>query len=238
MRLNTKYRIAITVIAMLGIACVALGAALYQTQSATGDKGSTVNKPAANDQATVEKNFDAFFKNFDRQFQAERQRSFQLLDNFFNDDFFSSNEEPFQAMERIHRQMLSRMGKKLKGSFDDSWDAWFKNRFSETGLLSGSGLLNEQTEETKNAYIYHFTAPDLNGQKLNVKIDEQGITIQGDYTQQAEKTNDKNKVIARQESRGSVYEHFSIPEGVDLDKAKIDNKGNEITVRLPKKLSS
>jgi HSP20 family molecular chaperone IbpA len=235
MRLKTKYRIAITVIAMLCIGCVALGAALYQTQKTTGDKAATVDKPAKQDQATVEKNFDAFFNNLDQQFLAERQQSFQLLDNFFNDDFFNNTEEPFKAMEKIHQEMLNRMGKNLKGTFDNSWDAWFKNRFSDTGLLPGSAMLNEQTEETKDAYIYHFTTPDLNGQKLNVKIDEQGITIQGDYTQQAKKTNDKDKVIARQESRSSVYERFSIPEGVDLDKAKISNKGNEITVRLPKK---
>ena len=214
MRVNTKYRIAVTVIAMLCIACVALGAALYQTQSTTGDKTDTVDEP------------------------AERRQSFQLLDNFFNDDFFNNTEEPFQAMEKIHREMLNRMGKNLKGTFDNSWDAWFKDRFSDTGLLPGDALLNERTEETKNAYIYHFTTPNLNGRKLNVQIDEQGITIQGDYIRQAGKTNDKDKVIARQELHSSIYERFPIPEGVDLDKAKIDNKDNEITVRLPKKLSS
>ena len=238
MRVNTKYRIAVTVIAMLCIACVALGAALYQTQSTTGDKTDTVDEPAREGQATGEKNFDAFFHNLDQQFQAERRQSFQLLDNFFNDDFFNNTEEPFQAMEKIHREMLNRMGKNLKGTFDNSWDAWFKDRFSDTGLLPGDALLNERTEETKNAYIYHFTTPNLNGRKLNVQIDEQGITIQGDYIRQAGKTNDKDKVIARQELHSSIYERFPIPEGVDLDKAKIDNKDNEITVRLPKKLSS
>ncbi len=237
MELNTKYRIAMSVIAILCVACVALGAAVFQAQKTTTEP-ATDEAPLIKDEAAAWKNFDTFFQNLNQQFQTDRQHAFSMLDNFFNDDFFTNTDEPFKEMEKMHQEMMQRMEKSFKGAFDDSWDTWFNTKFTNNGLLSDGSRLSEQTEETKDAYIYRFTAPDLKGKKLNVKIDDRGITIQGDYVQQTEKTDKEDKVIARQEARRSIYERFSIPEDADVQKAEINNNGNEVTVRLPKKSTS
>lgn len=231
MKVNTKYRIAMIVITVLCVACVALGAALFKVQQAN-------DEPLEEDKSNSRGNYDALFQSLNRQLQDDRQRAFHMLDGFFDDDFFTRTHEPFKEMEKMHHEMLDRMGKSLKGVLDDSWDAWFENRFTNNSLLTNGNYIKEQKEETKDAYIYRFTFPSLQEHELNVKVGDKGITIEGEFIQSVKKTNEKEEVIAQHEVQRSIYEHVSIPQDVDVQKAEVNKKKNEITVRLPKKTSS
>lgn len=221
MELQKKYRLAQIVIVGLCILSIAMGVALSRAQ-----KESSL--PMEKEKMPKFDSFDSFFNSFNHRFQNDGRHSFDMLDQFFNDGFFAGKSDPFKEMERMQKQMKQEMDKSLRETFDSSWNSWFGNRFM------GGDALDMNVYETKNAYVYRFTIPNLKEQKLDVNVSKEGITIQGDFTQNAEKMNPQRNVVARQEKHSSVYRNFPIPEDADVQKAEVNNQGGQIVVKVPR----
>jgi HSP20 family molecular chaperone IbpA len=172
---------------------------------------------------------DSFSHFLTKKFKKETDDQWGFLDRFFSDDFFAKRNDPFTEMDEFHQRMNKMMNKNLKPSFENSWDAWFSNRF-----LGGNGNFEIRTEEKKDSYVITLEIPNLKDNKLNITIDEDGISIEGELTQIAERKDARGNVIARQEVHRSISQRFPIPHDADHEGAEIDNDGDRIKISLPK----
>jgi len=175
------------------------------------------------------RNGESFSHFLTEKFKKERDDQWGFLDRFFSDDFFAKRNDPFTEMDEFHQRMNRMMKKNLKPSFENSWGAWFSNRF-----LGGNGDVEIRTEEKKDSYVITLEIPNLKDNKLNIRINEDGISIQGELTQIAERKDARGNVIARQEVHRSISQRFPIPHDADHEGAQIDNDGDRIKISLPK----
>jgi HSP20 family molecular chaperone IbpA len=177
-------------------------------------------------------NDESFSSALTEKFKKERDDQWGLLDRFFSDDFFRKRNDPFTEIDEFHQRMNRMMREGLGPSFENSWDAWFSNRF-----LGGGGDVEIHTEENADSYVITLEVPNLKDNKLNITINEDGISIEGELTQIAERKDAKGNVLSRQEVHRSISQQFPIPHDADHEGARIDNKGDAIEIILPKVVS-
>ena len=103
-------------------------------------------------------------------------------------------------------------------SFNRSWDSWFESRFS-----GSPGQMDIETKEKENSYLVILKIPNLKDNKLDIKIDENGISVNGDLTQIIEQKDADGNIISRRESRQSIARKFPIPGDADHEKANIQH---------------
>lgn len=201
-------------IALLVIACVGETGYIY----------SLTRKQSA--QFTNPDDFTSFIHN---QFQNDNKRLWANFDNYFNDNFFRKQPDPFSAMEKVHQRMENMMDASFKNPFHDSWNSWISNRFSGV-----NDTINTTSKETKNAYIITLTTPDLKNNQLNINVDENGISVKGDVSKLVEKKDAKGNVISQNKMEESISEQFPIPADANYKTAQIDNQNDKIVITLPK----
>ena len=176
------------------------------------------------------KNMDDFTNLIHKKFNRDQKSQWDSFDKYFNDDFFSREQNPFDELEKFHKRMEDMMGKSLNDSFSKSWDSWLQDRFSPT-----KDQMDMKTEESKDEYTITISVPDLHDNKLVIDIDENGISIKGDFKQLFEKKDSDGRVISKQEKRKSIEKRFPIPHDADYEKADVKQLENEIIIKLPKK---
>jgi hypothetical protein len=54
-------------------------------------------------------------------------------------------------------------------------------------------------DESKDPYVHRLDIPNLKDNEFNINIDENGINIEGDFSQRVEKKDPKGNVIAKHE---------------------------------------
>jgi HSP20 family molecular chaperone IbpA len=125
--------------------------------------------------------------------------------------------------------MEEMMDQTLREPFNRSWESWFDSRFSDNG-----GNIEIETQEKREAYIITLKTKDLKDNQLDINIDQDGISIKGDFTKVVEKKDSHGNILSRQERRQSIARKFPIPEDADYQKANIEHNQNEIIITLPK----
>jgi HSP20 family protein len=86
--------------------------------------------------------------------------------------------------------------------------------------------------ETDKEYVIRAELPAVKKEDMQVTVDEGMITIKGERKQQKE---DKNEKFHRVESfYGSFERSFSLPENVNVDAIRCDNKDGILSVHIPK----
>lgn len=177
-------------------------------------------------------NEDRFSTFLDKQFQNDKNQKWSLFDRYFNDDFFSNRSDPFDEMARMQQQLDELMSEHSGKMFNDTWDGWFDDRF-----FGGSSEINIDTTEKKDAYLITINIPNLKENKINIHIEKDAISINGDFSQTIEKRDNDGNIINKHEMFKSISRTLPVPDGVDTDKAVIDQNGDNIIIRLPKKVS-
>jgi len=109
---------------------------------------------------------------------------------------------------------------------------WFGDRFSDD-----ADDVKVHMDESKDAYVYRLDIPNLKDNELNINIDENGINIEGDFSQRVEKKDPKGNVIAKHEIHRTVSKHIALPKEADRTKAKIEKKKDEVVIRIPRRPS-
>ena len=94
-----------------------------------------------------------------------------------------------------------------------------------------------EESEKKDAYVITINIPNLKENKINIQIEKNGITIDGNFSQTIEKRDNDGNVINKHEIFKSIRRTMPVPDGVDTDKATVDQNGDNILIRLPKKAS-
>lgn len=87
--------------------------------------------------------------------------------------------------------------------------------------------------EKDNAYEVTAELPGMDEKNIEVKLDNDGLTIKGEKQEDKE---EKRTGYHLQERRfGSFERYFAVPEGVDTDRIEASFKKGVLTVTLPKK---
>ena len=171
-----------------------------------------------------------FPKQLNEIFKKQQKDHFDQFDRFFGNDFFSSRNDPFKEMERLHKTIRKGMNDEFQQLLDDAWDGWLTSRFS-----SGVGGIEIEESETEKDYVYTLKVPNMKENRLNVTVGVDGISIEGEFSQTIERKDNKGNVVGRQERRQSLSKKFPIPSDAIHDKAKIENREDAIIISLPKK---
>jgi HSP20 family protein len=87
--------------------------------------------------------------------------------------------------------------------------------------------------ETENELVLKADLPDVKLEDIDVRVENQVLTLKGERRFEKEETNKGYHRIER--SYGLFTRSFSIPPTVEADKVSADYKNGVLTVALPKK---
>ena len=220
METKTKSKIFGLAVIFLIIVCCVQGWIIYRNS----------NHPSLD--PDIFQNEDRFSTFLDEQFRTDKDQKWNLFDRYFNDDFFSNRSDAFDEMERMQRQLDELMSGHSGNVFNDTWEGWFDDRF-----FGGSSEINVDTTEEKDAYVITINIPNLKENKINIHIEKDDISIDGDFSQTIEKKDDDGNIVSKHEMFKSISRTIPVPDGVDTDKTTIDQNGDNIIIRLPKIIS-
>ena len=149
------------------------------------------------------------------------------LDSLFNDDFFRSNKSPFEEMEKMRKRMMKEFEPYEDNSKGGIFDSWFKGKF-------GGGSPGEIHQREDEDFVYYdVIIKGLSNSKLDIRVQNGQITISG--TIEKESSDEDDKKSSRQLFSSTFHRSFPVPYGVDETKAEMEQDGEKITIKLPKK---
>jgi HSP20 family molecular chaperone IbpA len=135
------------------------------------------------------------------------------------------NWHPFLDFERMQEQ-IDRAIRDASEKFSSNQGA---NIFRPDAGYSSSFDLRDR----KDHYELHAYLPDVNPSDVNVKIDNDQ-TLHVSVKQQKQQTKNTQNGSASVTELGEYEQVVTLPEPVKSDQMKIDRKGHEIVVTIPK----
>jgi HSP20 family protein len=88
-------------------------------------------------------------------------------------------------------------------------------------------------KETQDAIVFKADLPGVETKDLDVKLQNNRLTISGKKEEQKEEKTDT--YYRRERSCGSFSRSFTLPEGVDPDRIDAELKSGVLTLTLPKR---
>ena len=129
--------------------------------------------------------------------------------------------DPFGEMDRVFDRMLRRS---LSGTPRLSWEG--------NGNTKLEWSPSADISETEKEYLIRAELPAVKKEDVKVTVDAGMITIEGERKQQKE---EKNEKFHRVESLyGNFTRSFSLPEDINVEGIRCDNKDGVLTVHIPK----
>lgn len=148
-------------------------------------------------------------------------RTFAPLNDPFSNSGFDSYD-PFQEMDQI-QQMMNRM---FRDSFSrGAFGGGFRQSFYEPDL---------DVEDTKDAYLIRLDLPGIDKDKINVKIQNNVLTVSGERKTEKEETQEDGSFYRMERSFGSFMRSFPLPADADSNTMTAENKNGVLTIRVPK----
>ncbi len=127
--------------------------------------------------------------------------------------------DPFRGVNTLQEQ-LNRL-------FDDS----IRGRWNESALTTWAPAVD--IFETENELVVKADLPDIAEKDLDVRVENNMLTIQGE--RKFEETVDKDNYLRVERAYGSFTRSFALPNTVDADKIHAEYKNGVLTVQLPKR---
>lgn len=186
--------------------------------------GALKYSPSIRIKADAEKtNQDAIYDDILKRHEGIQHK----FDSLFDDNFFNQND-PFEEMKRMRKQMEKRMEYFGTGgpSMSNPFDSWFSDRF-------GGGTINDISKREDSDFVYYdIQVDDVNVTSIDTKIENGYITITGSLEK-------KSQSLQNDESTQSVFKStfnrtFPLPAYVDQDKMQMVPEGDKITLKFPK----
>jgi HSP20 family molecular chaperone IbpA len=147
-----------------------------------------------------------------------------------NEPAVTSREwDPFRDMERMHQE-IDRAIRKATEEFEFGPSAPLFR--PDAGYSSSFDL-----RDRKDHFEVHAYLPDVNASDVNVKIDNDQV-LHFSVTQRHQETKNTNAGAANFTELGSYEQIVTLPEPVNSGAMKIDRKGHEVVVTIPKAKSS
>ncbi|MGE0268587.1 MAG: Hsp20/alpha crystallin family protein [Candidatus Omnitrophota bacterium] len=133
--------------------------------------------------------------------------------------------DPIEEMDRMQREM-NRM---------------FRHSFFQPGFSGHSGLLNSHMfydedfaiKDNKDHYLISLDIKNFDKDKIDIRIDQQSITISGQQTSESEENAQNGYYSSR--TYGSFLRTLPLPVDADTPKAQTKQEGGELIIKIPKK---
>ena len=150
-----------------------------------------------------------------------------LDDDWFKRPFDADKWDPFQEMQQMRDHIDNMFGDAL-GRFDRS------PRFSQL-LDSENFTPSVDLKEEDDQFVVHVDLPGAEKNNINVKLDDQTLTITGTMDQEQEDKSAQGKILRRERRTGQFSRTLTLPAPVNSKdmESHIDNGVLEITI--PKK---
>jgi HSP20 family protein len=127
-------------------------------------------------------------------------------------------------------QGLSGLQEQVNRLFDTS----FPGRSDNSALTTWAPAVD--IYETENELVVKADLPDINEKDLDVRIENNTLTIRGERKFEKKVTEDNYLRVER--TYGSFSRSFSLPNTVNSEAIKADYKNGVLTVELPKRAES
>jgi HSP20 family protein len=118
----------------------------------------------------------------------------------------------------------------FRRQMEDMFDQFFP--FSGLTVLKGETGLQVDVVDEGNAYLVRANVPGLNAKDLDVRVNEEGVTIKGAFSE--EKEDKKQNYLVRERRSGSFVRTIALPNG-DPDKANAKFKDGVLELTVPKR---
>jgi HSP20 family protein len=166
------------------------------------------------------------FQNFINRYKNIQKKRGKLFDDFFNDDFFNNQMNPFEEMERMRKEMQEHF-KDFDNSFPQEFNNWFTDRFG------GGNTTDIEVREDDKFVYYEIEVDGFNKEGLKIDIENNTVTLSGEIEVVNETTREDGG-ISRSKSLSKFHRSFPAPKGVDTYKAKIEIKDKKVVIKFPK----
>jgi len=133
---------------------------------------------------------------------------------------WESNEHPIQRFKNEIDGMFSRV-------FNDSFTPSFMNQASS--FTSKCNI-----EEKKDHYLVEVEIPGVDPKDIHIELEENTMTIKGERKRETSTEDQDKKMHVIEHSYGSFYRSFTLPNNVDPDAIRAENKNGILFIELPK----
>jgi len=131
--------------------------------------------------------------------------------------------DPFRGLTTLQEQM-NRL-------FEDTL---FRGRSSDSALTTWSPAVDAY--ETENELVVKADLPDLDEKDLDVRVENNMLTIHGE--RKLEQSVSEDNYLRIERAYGSFSRSFSLPNTVNADAIKAEYRNGVLTVRMPKREES
>jgi HSP20 family protein len=90
-----------------------------------------------------------------------------------------------------------------------------------------------EVKETKESFVFRADLPGVAEKDLQVQLNDNRLSVSG--KRESEKTEQSETYYATERSYGSFTRSFTLPEGIDADKAHAELKNGVLSIAIPKR---
>ena len=130
---------------------------------------------------------------------------------------------PFRGMTALHEHM-NRL-------FDE---ALFRTRSTDAALTAWSPAVD--IYETENDLVVKADLPDLNEKDLDIRVENNMLTIRGE--RKFEQSVSEDSYLRVERAYGAFSRSFTLPNTVNADAIQAEYRNGVLTVRMPKREES
>jgi len=124
---------------------------------------------------------------------------------------------------------LMTLREKMNRLFEES----FITRGEEKELVSGIWTPSVDIYETENALILSAEVPGIEENDIEIKIEDNTLTLHGERKFEKETKEENYHRIER--AYGSFHRSFTLPNYIDQDKIKAEHENGILKITMPKK---
>lgn len=121
----------------------------------------------------------------------------------------------------------------LREKMNRLFEEAFTSRGEEKELISSSWTPSVDIYETENALVLNAELPGLDEDDIEIKIEDNTLSIKGERKFEKETKEENYHRIER--AYGSFYRSFSLPSYVDQDKIEAEHENGILKITMPKK---
>ena len=121
----------------------------------------------------------------------------------------------------------------LRERMNRLFEETYTSRGEEKDLVASTWNPSVDIYETENALVMKAELPGIDENDIELKIEDNTLTLKGDRKFEKETKEENYHRIER--SYGSFYRSFTLPRNIDQDKIKAECENGILKVTLPKK---
>ncbi|HLR70627.1 MAG TPA: Hsp20/alpha crystallin family protein [Pseudogracilibacillus sp.] len=125
--------------------------------------------------------------------------------------------------------------------FRNEIDGMFSRLFNDSFLPTSSFWNAENSftpkcniEEKKDHYLVEVEIPGVEPKDVNIELEGNMLSIKGERKRESKAEDRDDKMHVVEQSYGSFYRSFSLPNNVNTEAIKAENKNGVLFIKIPK----